>query len=192
MSDALLVLDFDQTITGWNHILTKKRADTIANLLSKLTEEYNLSIYILTFANKAHVYKTVFLSNSDKLINIISTMSNRILSIEHRKYLYTINRKLSETVRDRNNMILRITHNISNKNILDYIGAYKKTNQLMILSKKEHIPPCNIFFLDDNEQNIKFASHYGFNAFLINNYQKHLSLHARLNMISNILKKQKG
>lgn len=187
MKKVVIVLDFDQTITDWNNTLTKSRADMLAKVLLHLIKKYKVKIYILTLANKAHVYGTVFFSKSELLSKLIVTIP--IISIEKRKYIYMIDKSLLESTKEKNKMIYEITSSQQYKNLPEYIGAYKKTNNLFNISKKEQVTPTNIFFLDDNVYNIQFAQYYNFRTYIINNHPiyKTKCLFHRLKLITNIL-----
>lgn len=180
---SLLVLDFDNTITDWDGSLKKERADWIAKRLWKLQKKYKVGIVILSIANRAHILYKVRKSKS----KLLQDLFNQLLLIteERHDFLNRLNAQRNENQRAKNRMLIKIFKDphVVNMENLNHILAYKKTNSLKNLSYDFMLPPNKIYFLDDNPDNIKFASHFKFNTFLVNNYFSQHSLYSYLEEI---------
>lgn len=168
---TLIVLDFDGCITDTNDRLTRARADKIAHLMSRFTD-LDVEFIILTMANYAHVMKTVKDSRSTHLHKIFSDIE--IISVENRKYLTKMDLSRKESIQKRNKMIHTIISVDKDSLIMNddqLTHAYKKSNSLLRLARTHHVSHDNIFFLDDNLFNVKFAVEHGFRAFYVYNHK---------------------
>jgi FMN phosphatase YigB (HAD superfamily) len=168
---TLVVLDFDGCITDTHDRLTRSRADNIARMMNKY-RDLDTEFIILTMANHAHVMKTVKDSHSTHLYEIFSHLE--IISIENRKYLTEMDLTRKESIQKRNKMVHTIIPGNMDPLIMNddqLTHAYKKSNSLLHLAHTHHISHDNIFFLDDNLFNIKFAVEHGFRAFYVYNHK---------------------
>lgn len=180
----LLALDFDFTMTMDEHF-TKSWGDRLANKLNRLHTMFPLEMIILSVANMSHIFYTIVMSGSSKLL--ITTTTMKMITNES-KNISTINHQRGENRKEREEMIKKLVppkfiHNI------DPIIAYKKTNYLIQKSKEEGIPHSHVFFLDDNHLNIHFAKYHGFQTFLVDNQDKNKNVFAQLDKVKEILKK---
>lgn len=169
-SVVLLVLDWDETITSMMG-LSQERSDTIAIKL-KMLKPYCILI-ILSLATRAWIDSNIEKSQS-KLLNQV--LKNVIMITEDERHPKDnnriwplINKERGESQRDMAAMILAVTRDPKNRTDEACIYAYKKTNSLIRLSNEYKIPHDQIYFLDNNKENIEFALANGFQAFLVNN-----------------------
>lgn len=180
----LLAIDFDATITIYDDI-PKKWGDRLARRIQYLKNTFPmLEICILSAANKTHILYTTYMSGSKALLDMIMGIdmsTNESASIAH------INHKWKESSILRKKMIETVTRIPFVRDNIEFIIAYKKTNYLIHRSKKLKIPHDHVFLLDDNLNNIYFASHYGFNALSTNNHDKEHNLFARLNEVEKFI-----
>lgn len=179
----LLAIDFDFTMTIDEH-LTKSWGDRLSNKLNKLRSMFPLEIFILSVANMSHIFQTIVVSKSTKLLLTVTTME---MVTHESKNLLLINHERGETRKEREEMIRKIVplkyiHNV------DPIIAYKKTQYLLHKSKEEGIPHSHVFFLDDNNLNIHFAKYHGFHTFLVDNQIKDKNVFAQLDKVKDMLK----
>lgn len=183
LSQYLLAIDFDFTITN-NDRINKSWGDRLAKRLRHLLEKYYIDIFILSAASISHIFQTIVLSGSSKLLLVILDMNmitHEMSSLAH------IDHSWGETTRKkRNDMIHKITNTDNYQNV-ELIIASKKTNYLIQKSKKEGIPHSHVFFLDDNGVNIRFAKYHGFNAFQVDNKDKKKNIFAQLQHIEKIM-----
>lgn len=191
MKKRLLVIDFDQTVTGWDDNLSKARADKLAKQLNLLHDRYNMDLVILTMANKSHVFNTIVESKSGGLVELMKII--QLISVENRRMIFQIDRSRNQSTRKKNDMVQAVTNSKLYNDNPDYIRAYKKTNELMNLCKQYDLPPQDVFFLDDNHYNIHFASFYGFRTFLVDNHpnSKRFELLNQLKSIEKMLSRSR-
>lgn len=180
----ILAIDFDGTITHKDRI-TKSWGDRLARKLDHLKKTYPLKIYVLSVANISHIIYNIVMSGSVKLLLTflhLPLITNELSDIQR------IDHNWGEHLKSRKQMIKKITHKDDFKN-MGYIIAYKKTNYLIRQSKHENVPHSHIFFLDDNSDNIHFASYYGFKALIVDNTKKNMNIFDRLDLVGEELKK---
>lgn len=191
MKKKLLVIDFDQTITGWDDNLSKSRADRLAKQLRIMRDKFNMDIVILTMANKAHIFKTIVESKSADLVELMKNV--RLITVENRRMIFQIDRSRNQSMNKKNKMVEAVTNSKLYNDNPDYIRAYKKTNELMGLCKEYHLEPHDVLFLDDNHYNIHFASFYGFRTFLVDNHpnSKRFQLLNQLKSIEKMLSRHR-
>jgi len=181
----LLILDFDGCITCADDTLTTARAENISDMIDKF-REFDIGFMILTLANKAHVFDVVRRSGSKMLMDIFDSID--IIAIDERSRLVMMDKTRGESINEKNKMIRRVMESLYNKNtssslvprdILskeELIQAYKKTKSLLTLAARHGLSHENIFFLDDNPINIKFAIEHGFRAFYVYNHSRFRSM----------------
>lgn len=174
----LLVLDFDMVITDWDASLTRKRADRIAEKLLEIMNVGNTQILILSMANMFHIMETVRRSGSELLMGIIGVVKKIV--IDDIRYLTEMDARKGESKKGMHEMVREImSRSMSILSLESPLSleekdekirvtvAYKKTHALQRLSISSGVPVLNIFFLDDQELNVRFAKHYGFHAIQI-------------------------
>lgn len=183
----LLILDFDGCITCADDTLTMTRAENISDMIDQF-REFDIGFMILTLANKAHVFDVVRRSGSKRLMDIFDSIE--IIAIDERSHLVTMDKTRGESINEKNRMIRRVMESLYHKNgsstvknvprdVLskdELIQAYKKTKSLLTLATTYGMSHENIFFLDDNPINIKFANEHGFRAFYVFNHIKFRSM----------------
>jgi hypothetical protein len=179
-----LAIDFDFTITVKDR-LTKAWGDKLARKLNHLKNTYPIELFLLSVASMSYILQKVFVSGSSELLKILINIP---LITNEDSLITRVDHKWGESVKNRKEMIKKITHT-NHFNNIDYIIAYKKTSYLLIKSKLENSPHSHVFFLDDNRDNIRFASYYGFQALLVDNEKKEMSIFDRLDLIEGFLKK---
>lgn len=176
----LLALDFDATITIDDHI-PKVWGDRLAKKIRQMQSRFPmLDIFILSAANKAHIFQTTSMSGSTGLLLTlmdIPMITNEINPISR------INHDWKENSRTRKQMIEKLTHIPYVRNNIEFIVAYKKTNYLIYMSTQMNIPHSHVYLLDDNPSNIHFASYHGFHALSINNHDKYYNIFKRLDEV---------
>lgn len=180
----VLVLDFDDTVTFKDHI-SKSWGDRLAGKLRHIQKTYPIEIYLLSMANISHIIHTLLLSGSVDLLVFflnVSMIANELTDIQK------INYNWGEKMKSRKEMIKKVTHTQDFHNI-KHIIAYKKVNYMINHSKLENVPHSHVFFLDDNPDNIHFASYYGFNAFKVDNSKPKTTIFDRLDQIDKQLQK---
>lgn len=180
----ILAIDFDGTMTHKDRI-SKSWGDRLARKLDNLKKTYPLKLYVLSVANVSHIIYTVVMSGSVKLL---LTFLHLPLVTNEATDIQRIDHNWGESVKTRKQMIKKITHKDDFKNT-GYIIAYKKTNYLIRQSKLENVPHSHIYFLDDNHDNIHFASYYGFKALTVDNSKKNMNIFDRLDLVEEELKK---
>lgn len=189
----LLIIDFDNTITDWNDRLGKKRADAIATKILFLKHRYHMEPMILSVANRAHIFGTIQDSGSKKLFHLMEMIP--MITEEYRGLFQKLIPFRGETKADKDRVIMSVLKDKKFLNNQDCIRAYKKVNSLCRISRVYHIKPSDMFFLDDNWFNIKFATHFGFRALLVDNKKEDFTIFQRFHEIKNILtynKEQNG
>lgn len=180
----ILAIDFDGTMTLRDHI-SKSWGDRLARKLAHLTKTYPIHMYVLSVANVMHIIYTVVLSGSVKLLMMFLHLP---LATHELTDITRIDHNWGENLNERKQMIRKITHKEDYKNT-GYIVAYKKTNYLLRQSKHDNVPHSHIFFLDDNHDNIHFASYYGFRAMTVDNSKKGMNIFDRLDEVEAELKR---
>lgn len=179
-----LAIDFDFTITAKDR-LTKSWGNRLARKLNHLKILYPIEIFVLSVANISYILQTVIDSGSSELLKIFLNMP--LITNEQTLITY-VDHNWGESIKLRKEMIQKITHTEKFKDT-GYIIACKKTIYLLNKSKIENVPHSHIFFLDDNRDNIRFASYYGFQAFMVDNENKEMNIFDRLDLIEKELKK---
>lgn len=179
----LLAIDFDFTMTIDDHI-TKSWGDRLANKLNKLKTMFPLEIFILSVANMSHIFYTIVMSRSTKLL---LTATNINMITHEAKNMFLLNHQRGETKKEREEMIRKIVPHKYINNI-DPVIAYKKTHYLIRKSKEEGIPHSHVFFLDDNNLNIQFAKYHGFQTFLVDNRDKEKDVFAQLDKVKEMIR----
>jgi len=180
----ILAIDFDGTITR-NDRISKSWGDRLAQKLDHLRKTYPIKVYVLSVANVSHIIYTVVMSGSVKLLMTFLHMplvTNESVDIER------IDHNWGESVKTRKQMIKKITKKEDFRNT-GYIIAYKKTNYLIRQSTLDNVPHSHIYFLDDNHDNIHFATYYGFRALTVDNSKKNMNIFDRLDLVEEELKK---
>lgn len=169
--EHLLVLDFDRTITDWDDQLSKTRADKIAKILKRILKKYPVKLVLLSWANRSHILYVVAQSKSVSLMKLIK--DNLMLTEENQNILYKFFKNMNpfhrKTQRQKTNIILQVMKDPKYTNDQSCLRASKKTVSLKWLSSTHQIPPENIFFLDDNWHNVRFAKHFGFVSYRVLN-----------------------
>lgn len=170
---TLVVLDFDGCVTCADDTLTLSRAEKLASMIDKFSD-LKTRFIILTMANTAHVFDTVRRSRSARLLKIFESID--IISIDDRRFLNRMDKTRGETPGEKNRMISEIMtrndHTSFRVNDDELVYAYKKSRSLMNLARLYSVENDNIYFLDDNLFNIKFAVENGFRAFLVHNKKR--------------------
>ena len=181
----LLIIDFDNTITDWNDRLGKKRADEIADKILFFKHRHHMEPMILSVANRAHIFGTIQESGSKKLFHLMEMIP--MITEEYRGLFQKLVPFRGETKSDKDRVIMNVLNDKKFLNNQECIRAYKKVNSLCRISRIYNIKPSNMFFLDDNFFNIKFAKHFGFRSFLVDNKKKDFTIFQRFNEIKKIL-----
>jgi len=140
-----IAIDFDFTITT-NDSITRAWGDKLARKLDHLTNTYPVELFILSVANMSYILQKVLVSGSSELLKfflhvpLVTSEEEDVTRIDHKR---------EENMKNRKEMIKKITHTDNFKDV-EYIIAHKKTNYLLLKSKLENTIHSHIFFLDDN------------------------------------------
>lgn len=179
----ILAIDFDGTMTSKDRI-SKSWGDRLAKKLTHLKKTYPLYMYVLSVANIAHIMSIVIMSGS---VELLMTFLHMPLVTNELPDIQRVNHNWGENLRSRKQMIRKLTHKEDYTNI-GYIIAYKKINYMIRQSKLDNVPHSHVFFLDDNHDNIHFATYYGFRALAVDNSKKDTNIFDRLDLVEKELK----
>ena len=167
----LLVIDWDETISNHQMNLCQETANRLATKL-KMLKRY-CTIVIVSLATKSWIKANIESSQSTLLKHVLKdvliiTEDSRHPHDQNRIWPL-INKERGESKRAMDAMILSVTKDENNLIEDTYRYAYKKTNSLIRLSAEYGVPHDEVYFLDNNKENIDFARASGFHAFLVNN-----------------------
>ena len=171
----ILALDFDQTLTMPDGLITKSWGNRLAKAIQRLQRKCpSLDVIVLSAATIEHIHHVVALSGSKNLLAvfrslvIIANTTDNLLSLYH----------------GQNQMIEQVIFQN-----LELMIAYKKTNYLINKSIETGIPQSHIFLLDDNRHNIRIAKRHGFQTMRVDNQHPTINILTRLEQVGKKVEK---